>query len=467
MSSSDRGLAVRRVLWLVLVLNLAVTVVKLALGLAAGALAVVADAFHSLVDSSSNIIALLGVWVAARPADQNHPYGHQKYETVATLAIGAMLLVAAFEIGRGVVERLLSASAPPNVTPLVILLMAATFVVNLGVTVYETTAGRRLKSSVLLADAAHTRADLFVTLSVMGALIGSSLGLAWLDPLVAGVVVLLLFRAAWGILRSSSAVLTDVAVADPGQVEEIARAVPGVSDVGGVRSRGSAEAAYVDLNIKVSPAMGTDQAHGVASEVEHRILEALPGVVDTVVHIEPEWEGTTGTPWEGLALRLRKLADGQGLGLHDLHAHVERDGGVSVEVHLEMAASLTLAEAHAVADHFEARARDALPELRSLVTHLEPLPTDLPGEAGRLTPARAARLRQRLTELADAVAGAGSCHNVELHLVGGHLTATLHVTQPAGMPLVEAHALAERVERALHGAHNGLGRVVVHVEPPE
>jgi cation diffusion facilitator family transporter len=467
MTMPDRAQSVRRVLWAVLCLNLAVTAVKLGVGVASGALAVVADAFHSLVDSSSNIIALVGVWVAARPADKNHPYGHQKYETVATLAIGGMLLVAAFEIGRGVVVRLLQASSQPAVTPLVLALMVATFLVNLGVTRYETRAGRRLNSSVLLADAAHTRTDLFVTVSVLGALVGARLGLAWLDPVVAGAVVILLFRAAWDILASSSSVLTDVAVADPHRVEAIARAVPGVADVGGVRSRGSAQAVYVDLNVKVSPDMDTDQAHSVASEVEHRISQALPGVVDTVVHVEPEWAGATLSTWEGLALKFRALADGQGLGLHDLHAHVERDGSIAVEVHLEMAADLTLAEAHAVADNFEARAREAVPALRSLVTHLEPLPTDLPGEAGRMSAARAERLRRRLIDLANEIAGPGSCHNVALHLVRGHLTATLHITQPAELPLVRAHALAERVERRLHGAEPDLSRVVVHVEPPE
>src|SRR5688572_5737748 len=124
MSTDARPAAVRRVLWLVLGFNLAVTVIKVALGLYTGALAVVADGFHSLVDSSSNLVALLGVWVAARPADENHPYGHQKFEAIATLAIGGLLLIAAFEIGRGAVERLLGSAAPPRVTPEVIGLMA-------------------------------------------------------------------------------------------------------------------------------------------------------------------------------------------------------------------------------------------------------------------------------------------------------------------------------------------------------
>lgn len=454
-------------MWIVLVLNLVVTAVKLALGLSTGALAVVADAFHSLVDSSSNVIGLLGLWVAARPADHNHPYGHQKYETVATLAIGGMLLVAAFEIGRSVIERFIAGTVAAPVEPVAVIVMAGTFVINLGITLYETRAGRRLNSNLLLADATHTRTDLFVTLSVIGSLIGARLGLPWLDGAVAGVVVLLLFRAAFGILRSSSEVLTDVAVADPDQLASIVRAVPGVTAVAGVRSRGSAEATYVDLNIKVNPAMGTEQAHAVASEVERRIATAMPAVIDTVVHIEPEWDGVDASGWEGLALQLRQIADGQGLGLHDLHAHVERDGGLAVEVHLEMASELSLGEAHVVADNFEQRSHAAMPQLRSLVTHLEPLANTLPDEAGRLSSANLKQLRHRLTHLADQVAGAGMCHSVEIHHVVGHITATLHITQPAAMPLVEAHALAERIEHTLHTAEAGLSRVVVHVEPPE
>jgi cation diffusion facilitator family transporter len=466
-AATPRARAVRRVLWLVLLVNLAVTATKLVVGLASGSLAVVADAFHSLVDSSSNIIALIGVWVAARPADDNHPYGHHKYESVATLSIGALLLIAAFEIGRSALEGLVNPSEPPRVTGLVVGLMAATFLVNIAVTVYETRAGRRLNSAVLLADAAHTRADLLITLSVLLSLLGTRLGLTWLDPLVAAVVVVLLFRAAFGILRSTADVLTDVAVANPVQVEDIARGVPGVSDVGAVRSRGRSDAAYVDLNIRVNPAMSADQAHGVASEVEHRISQAMPGVVDTLVHIEPEWADLAGSPWEQIALKLRAAADGLGLGVHDLHAHFERDGTVSVELHLEMASDLTLAEAHAVANAFEIRARAALPGLREIVTHLEPVPTSLPGEGGRLSAAEITNLRARLGSLADAVAGPAACHDVMLHDISGHVTATLHVTQPADMPLTEAHRLAESIEHHLHSQVPAISRIVVHVEPPE
>jgi divalent metal cation (Fe/Co/Zn/Cd) transporter len=185
------------------------------------------------------------------------------------------------------------------------------------------------------------------------------------------------------------------------------------------------------------------------------------------VHVEPEWRDGATSGWEELALKLRGVADGLGLGIHDLHAHAERDGSFSVEVHLEMAAGLTLGEAHAVANRFEARSREAVPKLNSLVTHLEPLPTELPDEDPRLAAGRQEALKARLTALTDDLAGRDATHNVVLHSVRGHLTATLHVTQPADKPLTEAHALAEAIEGRLHAREADLDRVVVHVEPPE
>ena len=458
-----RAAAVRRVLLIVLGLNLAVTVVKLAVGLWAGALAVVADAFHSMVDSSSNIIGLLGVWVSARPADDNHPYGHHKYETIAAMGIGAMLLLAGYEIGKSVLGRLAGAPAELNITPLTLALLAGTLVGNLAIVYFETQAGRRLTSQVLLADAAHTRTDLLVTVSVIASLVGASLGWTWLDPLVAAGVVVLLFRAAFEILRSTSNVLTDVAVVEPGEVERIAQAVPGVQTVTGVRSRGRADAIYLDLNVKVDPAMNTAQAHTMATEIERRLADALPGLMEALVHVEPR--EAAGTPWETIAHTLRATADAEGLGVHDLHVHVEPDGRYAVEMHLEVDADLTLRAAHQRADDFERRVLTTLPLVRSLVTHLEPLSAHLPDEQGTI--ARQAELRRRIQRHADGIAGVGACHDVQLHNVGGHLAATLHVTQPADQPLTRAHRLAEQIERALHAQEPSLHRVVIHVEPPE
>jgi cation diffusion facilitator family transporter len=449
-------------LWIVLVLNVAVTVVKLVVGLTTGALSIVADGFHSLIDSSSNVIGLAGVWIASRPPDRNHPYGHQKYETIAAMAIGVLLTLAAYEIGQGVIDRLVVGGAPPQVDATTVIVMAVTFAVNLGIVWYETREGKRLKSQILLADAAHTRVDLFVTLSVMAALSGALLGWPWLDPLVAAGVVVLLVRASFGILRSASETLTDVAVLDPAKVRAVAESVAGVVTVSGVRSRGRADAAYVDLRIGVDPGMGTAQAHGVASEVERRLSADLPGVVEALVHVEPQEVAASG--WMALAYRLRSLADGSGLGLHDLNAHAEPNGALTLEAHVEVDARLTVGQAHALVDRFEARVRQDLPEVGMIVTHIEPVVETVPDEAGHI--ARSGEWRRKITVVADQLAGDGATHAVELHHVGGGLTASLHVTQPADLSIVRAHDLAERIELSLHQAHPALKRVVVHVEPP-
>ncbi len=463
MPELDRNRAVSRVLWVVLGLNLLVAAAKLFVGLTTGALAVMADAVHSGFDASSNVIGLVGLWIAARPPDRNHPYGHRRYETFATLLIGGLLLLASWEILKGAYSRAF-AGAALEVPTLSIVIAALTFPANLAIAAYETRAGKRLNSELILADAVHTRTDLFVTVTVVVSLIAARLGWAWVDLAVAAIVVVIILVAAFQIIRSTSGVLADTAAVESLEVERVAAAVPGVWFVHRVRSRGQSDAAYVDLHVKVDPAMATTQAHAIASEVERKLRAELPGVVDAVVHVEP---GRAGPPseWQALAVRLRALADGMGIGLHDLHAHAELEGGYTVEMHVEVPANLSLGQAHDLVDTFEQRAREEVPGVRWLATHIEPLRDHVPDEVGGIR--GAAALRLLALETADEVCGPGSCHNLELHHTDGHLTATLHCTLPASKPLTEAHALAEEVERRLLDRIRPLRRVVVHVEPPE
>lgn len=457
-----RTRALQRVLLLTLGLNLAVAAVKLAVGLVTGALAAVADGFHSIVDASSNIVALVGIRLAGRPADADHPYGHRRYETVAALAVAALLLVTAVEVGRSIVERMLTGGMP-RVSPLSLLWVSLTLPVNAIVAWSESRAARRLSSEALAADAAHTRADLLVTLLVLVSLLGALRGIYWLDAVVAVGVTAFILRAAFQVFRAASLILTDSVAANPALVREIAAAVPGVWLVDRVRSRGPADAVQVDLHVEVNPGMGTAQAHDIATEVERRLAERLPNVVDTVVHVEP---GRLETPseWEDLSVGLRALADGQGLGLHGLRVHVEPDGNYTAEFHLEVDAGSTLGQAHTQADWLEAQVKSRWPQIETVITHLEPLRADLAGEIG-VVPALE-DLKRRVTSIAESVVGGGTCRDVSIHNVGGHLSAALRVTLPADLPLVEAHARADAIEREVLAQEPRLERVAVHVEPP-
>ena len=178
------GRQVERVLWIVLVLNLVVAASKYFYGLASGSASMQADGIHSVFDSLGNVIGLVGISLAARPADAGHPYGHSKFETYGSLAIGVLLLFAAFEVGSSAVEKLVAGTYTAQVTPVSFIVMVGTLVVNLFVTLYERRAGKRLKSEILAADAAHTLSDAFVSIGVIVGLGFVVAGFPMADPII-------------------------------------------------------------------------------------------------------------------------------------------------------------------------------------------------------------------------------------------------------------------------------------------
>lgn len=450
---------VRRVLWLVLAANLSVAVLKISLGIVTGALAVIADGFHSLVDTSSNLIGLAAIRLAQRPADERHPYGYRRYESIGALAIGGMLLVAAYEIGKSIVGRLLQGGTP-EFTPLTVALLALTFPINLTIYALERRAGQRLQSDILTADAAHTRTDLLVTLSVLGSLAGVWLGLSWLDTAVAAGVVVLILRAAYGILRDSAGVLTDAVAVDPEQVKHIAHNVPGVLHVHRIRSRRAPNSAFLDLHIKVHPGMSTEQAHAIASEVEHQLRTELARSVDALVHIEPAREHAA-PPWERIAYDLRQIADGMGLGIHDLHVQANQKGGYAFEMHLEMPEDISLGEAHDLAEEFEQRVYAASSQPNTVITHLEPLRRQVLQPEQDVDPRREQAIREAIT----GMIGGENLLELKTYFYDHHANVAVRLVLPADMPLTEAHAAAEKIERQMLTKFPEIKRVTVHVEP--
>ncbi|NDY41693.1 cation transporter [Dissulfurirhabdus thermomarina] len=288
----DRRLReIRRVLAGVLALNLAVAAAKLGYGSLTSSLAMVADGFHSLFDGTSNVIGLLGLTLAARPPDRDHPYGHGKYQTYAAGAIGLLLLATAWKVGSGAWSRLINGSEAPQVTAASFLVMGGTVVVNAVVTLWERRAGRRLRSDILLADAGHTASDLWVSLGVIASLAAVRAGHPAADPLVGLGVAGVIFWTAFGILRECGTTLSDKARIDPDRLCDVARSVPGVLDCHSIRTRGSAAEVYVDLHVQVAPEITVADGHAVADGVERAIRTALDQVVDVVVHVEPHTPG--------------------------------------------------------------------------------------------------------------------------------------------------------------------------------
>jgi cation diffusion facilitator family transporter len=286
LTRDDRYSEVARVLWGVLVLNVFVATTKITLGSLTGSVSIVSDGFHSLTDSASNVVALVGISVARRPPDRNHPYGHRKYETIASLAILLFLVIVLVQVLTAAFNRF-RYGGTPKVFPEGIGIMVLTLIVNLIVVRYETRVGKRLNSEVLLADAKHTRSDVLTSITVLSALVGVGAGYAWLDPLAAVFVAGFIGHACWEIAQHASRILSDEIVIAEDDLREVVLSVPEVIGCEKIRTRGASDYVFLDLHIWLDGTMPLEAAHATSHVVKDRLMARYPQIADVVIHIEP------------------------------------------------------------------------------------------------------------------------------------------------------------------------------------
>jgi len=279
---------IRKTLLMVLALNWLVALVKILYGLSTRCESMTADGFHSLSDGASNIIGLAGIHFACQPKDSDHPYGHKKYETFFALGIAGMLFVVAFNLAKqGVIH--LTQPHSPTVNFSSFIVMFITTAINFWVMNYERKIGNKLKSDILISDAAHTKADIFTSFSVIFALIVIKLGYPILDPIVTIIISAFIAHAGYEIIKHSSDVLCDTAaILDVKKIIDIVLAVKGVKTCHKIRSRGRNDDVHIDLHVQVNPDMHVDNAHKISYAIEEAIKEALPEVTDVIIHIEPK-----------------------------------------------------------------------------------------------------------------------------------------------------------------------------------
>ena len=282
----DRTASIQRVFLSLLGANLAVVGVKLVIGIATGSLSVLSDAIHSSVDAFNNLAFSVLMRYAGAEPDDEHPYGHGKFEVLGALGIVVFLLVASVELVKSAVERLIAGAPPPQIGTLGLALLAATLVVNTWVAWIEARKGRELASDLLLADAAHTRMDVMITVGVILGAIASRARVPHVDPLIALLVVVMIVRVAWQILKRGVPVLVDQAAHQPDVVRRSAEGVDGVRSAYDIRSRLAAGVAFAELTIGVSRQLPVEQAHAISDAVEQRLKEELR-LDRVVVHIEP------------------------------------------------------------------------------------------------------------------------------------------------------------------------------------
>jgi cation diffusion facilitator family transporter len=281
---------VTRVLVQVLALNVLVAAAKIGYGFYSGAVSILSDGFHSLADSLSNVAAIIGIRLARKPPDDDHPYGHRKFETLAAGLIAGVLVLVIVEIVQLAWGRLRHGTSP-SVSPIAFAVMIGTALVNLGVTIYERRKAKALSSEVLLADAMHTQSDVFTSLTVMAALAGTWLGYPSLDPLAAFVIVAFIARAGWEIAVSTSNILADRMVMEEAELRRVVLGVPEVLGCHHIRTRGPEDHVFVDLHIWMRRDMRLDEAHAKSHVVKDRLVERFPQIVDAIIHIEPPPRG--------------------------------------------------------------------------------------------------------------------------------------------------------------------------------
>jgi len=228
--SARRGNLIRQILSVVLVLNLTVAGAKLGYGFVCGSVAMLADGFHSLLDGFANVVGIVGIGVEARPPDQEHHFGHGRYETLASMAIGALMAVGVLEIVQSAIGRWQSGKTP-QVTRLSFGVMLGTMASNAGLTIWERRAARGLHSDLLEADARHTGSDVLVSAAVVTA--------------------------------------------------------PGAITAHNLRVRSSGGRNWVEVHVTVDPDLTVKQAHEVTTQVESAIRNVVGPETQAIVHVEP------------------------------------------------------------------------------------------------------------------------------------------------------------------------------------
>src|SRR4051794_14648149 len=431
--------------------------VKLATGLVTGSLGLLAEAAHSGTDFIAALLTLFAVRIAVRPADQEHHYGHGKAEHLAALAESTFLIAVSAFLAFQAVTRLF-ADTPHEVqtTWWSFLVLAIVISVDASRAVVSRRAARRYHSAALASNALHFASDLGGSVAVLVGLLLVALGEPRADAIAALIVGAIVLVAAARLARQSIEVLMDRADADAEEAVRAALHEFGDVEVRRLRSRHAAGRDFVDLVVAVSADEGLVQAHTTADAIESAVRRQLPGS-DVLVHVEPR----------AVQGDLRERANAAALsvpGVREVHnvRVMQIDGRPELSLHAKLPRELALGEAHAVVERLEAAMREAVPELRGVHTHIEPLSdTDW---ATRPPRDEVAQAREAIEEVVSRYTG-HQPSRVSFRDADRGRVALIDVLLPADQPLTSAHKRAGAIEEAVRERCPELADVIVHTEP--
>lgn len=433
------------------------TVAKGIVGVMTGSLAILSEAAHSLLDFAATVMTYLAVRVSGKPADDEHHYGHGKFESVAALAETALLFLLSGVVIYEAIRRLLGEEHAVEATIPAFAVIGASIVIDFFRSRILNKVARETSSEALEADALHFSSDLWSSLGVLIGLAGVALGFKWADAAAALVVAIVILIAGWRLGRRTIDTLLDTAppgIAD--QVTRIARRVPGVVAIDGVRARQVGPDQFVELNISVSRTTPIDRVAAMKEAVIKAVCAELPKAQISVV-TEPR-----ALDNETVMERVMVIARNRGLAVHHVTVHAI-DEKLSVSLDLEVDGSLTLAAAHDIADGLEIAISDELGADVEVETHIEPLQPDAFGHdaaAGRVK-----EVQNALSELARTPGILCDVHDVRVRETSEGEIINFHCRVDPSRTVHDVHEKVDHLERALRAKWPSIKRVIGHAEP--
>jgi cation diffusion facilitator family transporter len=432
-------------------------VVKLAIGVAIGSLALVTDALHSCVDFLATCATWLAVRIADRPPDASHPYGHGKFENIAALGAATLLLLLAGGVTVEALNRIRTGDAPT-----LSLIAVGVLVVEIGVNAWRARelrrVGRQTASAALEADSLHFASDVFSSFAVLAGFALVAFGLGWGDAAAALAVAALIAVLALRLLTQTVNALVDRAPEGVAEIiaDRIGR-VAGVLGVKNLRLRSVGRRHFVEATIDVPRSLGLEQAAAVELGATQAARTVLSGAEVTVqsVPVSPSDETVRD--------RVLLVALRERVAVH--HITVQQlEERLALALDLEVEGDLPLAEAHAVADRLEAGIRREFGALTEIETHIEPLEPEVT-DAKDTSEAVRRRYTDALEEAARSIDGLSDIHDVRLRRSGRGNVLVAHCRLDPTATIESVHRRVDDLERLVRARHPDIARIVIHAEP--
>ncbi|MBS1181732.1 MAG: fieF [Proteobacteria bacterium] len=446
-----------RVALVSLIASLSLTVAKLAIGLMIGSLALITDALHSGTDAIATLVTFLAVRFADRPADDDHPYGHGKFEDLAALGEGMLLLVLAGGVAMEAWNRFIEAAPPPSVNAIAFAVLGVEIVINVWRARALHKAAVETGSRALAADAQHFLSDVASSVIVIVGFIATIFGADWADPVTAVAIAVFLSWIGLRMIRRTADQLTDRV--SPNIARTLGRLLedlPGVVAIDQLRVRTVGPRHFVDISAGVPRTFSFDETAAVKRAMVATISAEIADV-EATVSLRP-----VPINDESLREQVFLAASRERIPVH--HITIQHLGDrLSVSLDCEVDGAMPLGEAHEVASRLEAAIRAEIGAEIEVETHLEPLFPDLiPGE--RLPDDRVAAYAAALRAAAER-SGVSDIHNVRASEMSEGVFVAFHCRFPSALPAAEVHRRADAVERAARAAFPEIRRIVSHPEP--